>query len=352
MDPLVSIIIPVFNRVDLLLETLESIKNQAYQNWECIIVDDGSTDNTYDVMEKFASKDKRFRIYKRPDKYLPGANGARNYGLDLSKGDFIQWFDSDDIMNTDFLSAKVDAFQTHPETQSVVSRFTFFDGSRISPNQLGFRKVFPEFYENMIAVKIPVWTSSVMFRRKFLIAIGERFDESLKRLQDYEFFSRIFIKYPHKVFLLNKSLCLEREHENAKTATFNVKKDKEMYETFYDANHKIISLLLAENKFTNNLENFFYSSHIKYISYSHELGYDNVQKNLSNLVISYLKNSKSYSRLLRFRIGYFLFSLIPVQNFFLVYEIKNPVVRSLTRNTKRVYKVLFKKGYLMEQLKK
>ena len=220
-NPLVSIIIPTYNRPDLLVETLDSVKNQKYQDWECIVVDDGSTDNTLDVLQEYALEDSRFRIYKRPDNYLPGANGARNYGLDLSEGEFIQWFDSDDIMNEDFISAKIETFQKYPDSQSIITRFTFFNNQGVTNNQLGFNKVFPEFHENMIAVKIPVWTPSIMFRKEFLLKIGERFDENIKRLQEYEFFSRIFVKYPHEKYLMNKSLCLVREHEHAKTFSFN-----------------------------------------------------------------------------------------------------------------------------------
>ena len=123
-----------------------------------------------------------------------------------------------------------------------------------------------------------------------------------------------------------------------------------MYETFYDANQKIISMLLTENKFTRNLQNYFFTNHIKYISYSQKLGYNDVKEKLNDLVKTYLKHSKSYLRLAKYRIGYFLFSHIPIQNFFLVYEIKNPALRVLNRNIKRVNKVLFKKGYLKEQL--
>jgi hypothetical protein len=255
-------------------------------------------------------------------------------------------------MNDDFLSAKVEAFKKFPDSQSVIARFTFFNSEGITPNQLGFTKVFPQFYENMLTVKIPVWTSSIMFRRKFLIEIGECFDENLKRLQEYEFFSRIFIKYPHKKKLLNKSLSLQREHENTKTVAFNEKKDREMYRTFYDANRKIVSLLMIENKFTNNLENFFYQNHLKYISYSKKQKYNDIAEELNDLVTDYLKYNNSSFRLFRYRVGYFFFKYIPIENFFLVFEVKNPVLRFLRRNINRVYKLFFKGEYLRKLRKK
>ena len=109
MQPLVSIIIPTFNRAHLIGETLDSVLAQTYQNWECLVVDDGSNDSTPRILEKYSQLDERFRYLERPD-YLPkGGNAARNYGFEHSKGDYVQWFDDDDIMHVgDCGSRKMD----------------------------------------------------------------------------------------------------------------------------------------------------------------------------------------------------------------------------------------------------
>jgi glycosyltransferase involved in cell wall biosynthesis len=96
-QPIVSIIIPTYNRAHLIGETLDSVLAQTYTNWECIIVDDGSTDNTDEVVEEYVKKDSRFKYYHRPDEHLPGGNGARNYGFKMSKGEYVNWLDSDDL---------------------------------------------------------------------------------------------------------------------------------------------------------------------------------------------------------------------------------------------------------------
>ena len=72
-NPLVSIIIPTYNRAHLIGETLDSVLAQTYQNWECIIVDDGSSDNTDDVVNDYVKKDPRFKYYYRPDEHLPAS---------------------------------------------------------------------------------------------------------------------------------------------------------------------------------------------------------------------------------------------------------------------------------------
>src|SRR5690606_30981203 len=105
--PLVSIIIPTFNRAHLIGETLDSVIAQTYQNWECIVVDDGSTDDTAKVMEAYTAKDSRIQYHHRPPEHKPGGNGARNYGFKMSRGEYVNWFDSDDIMLPDFLEFKV-----------------------------------------------------------------------------------------------------------------------------------------------------------------------------------------------------------------------------------------------------
>src|SRR5690606_1544911 len=100
MTFLVSIVIPTYNRAHFVGETLNSVLAQTHQNWECIIVDDGSTDNTEDVIKKFLEKDKRFQFYKRPDDRVKGPNACRNYGFEKTKGDYINFFDDDDLMVT------------------------------------------------------------------------------------------------------------------------------------------------------------------------------------------------------------------------------------------------------------
>ena len=80
MSDLVSIIIPTYNREHLIGETLNSIIAQTHTNWECIVVDDGSTDNTEEVLKNYKEKDKRFIFLKRPDNLPKGANTCRNIG--------------------------------------------------------------------------------------------------------------------------------------------------------------------------------------------------------------------------------------------------------------------------------
>src|SRR5690606_36406107 len=96
----------------LLRETLDSVLAQSYTNWECIVVDDGSIDDTEILLCSYKETDMRFQYHNRPDTYLSGGNGARNYGFDLSKGEYIHWFDSDDLILPTMIETKLNYFET------------------------------------------------------------------------------------------------------------------------------------------------------------------------------------------------------------------------------------------------
>ncbi|AEE20035.1 glycosyltransferase involved in cell wall biosynthesis [Dokdonia sp. Hel_I_63] len=95
---MISIIIATYNRAAYIGETLSSIINQTYTDFECIIIDDGSTDNTSDIVAAITKEDSRFTYIIRPETVKKGANHSRNYGYSLSKGNYVKFFDSDDVM--------------------------------------------------------------------------------------------------------------------------------------------------------------------------------------------------------------------------------------------------------------
>src|SRR5688500_10558850 len=96
-DPIVSVVIPVYNRVTLIQETLQSIIDQIYPYWEAIIVDDGSTDGSYDLVLKIAESDRRIKAFRR-DREPKGAPVCRNIGVTKSAGQFLIFLDSDDLL--------------------------------------------------------------------------------------------------------------------------------------------------------------------------------------------------------------------------------------------------------------
>ena len=100
LQPLISVVIPAYNAGQFLDKTLESVLSQTYENWECIIVNDGSTDNTESVVKKWCEKDARFRYFYKENS---GASDTRNLGIKEARGEYIAFLDADDLYMPNFL---------------------------------------------------------------------------------------------------------------------------------------------------------------------------------------------------------------------------------------------------------
>lgn len=123
MMPLVSIIVPCYNQAQYLPETLDSVLAQTYPNWECIIVNDGSPDNTEEIAKQYCNKDERFKyLWQRNS----GVSVARNNGIALSKGDFLQFIDSDDVLELDKLNQQVGFLIENEHVDIVYSGSRYF----------------------------------------------------------------------------------------------------------------------------------------------------------------------------------------------------------------------------------
>ena len=105
---MVSIIVPCYKQAHYLDEALQSVFNQSYAQWECIIVDDGSPDNTKEVSEKWIARDKRFRYLSKKN---GGLSSARNYAISRADGEYILPLDADDKISKDYLSLAIKEFQ-------------------------------------------------------------------------------------------------------------------------------------------------------------------------------------------------------------------------------------------------
>jgi glycosyltransferase involved in cell wall biosynthesis len=118
---LVSIIIPTYNRAHLIAETLESVANQTYKDFECLVVDDGSTDDTQAVVEEFCKKDARFTYLSRPTNREKGANACRNFGFENAKGSYVNWLDSDDLLLDSHIEMHLALHKNKPEIDASIT---------------------------------------------------------------------------------------------------------------------------------------------------------------------------------------------------------------------------------------
>lgn len=179
MSILVSIIIPCYNQAHFLNETLESVANQTYSNWECIIVNDGSPDHTGLVANAWCEKDNRFRYHKKRN---GGLSSARNAGINISKGEYILPLDSDDIIDKNFLISLVPEL-IKDESLAIVSCYSKFFTDKIS-NIVNELKPNGDTYFYMLYVNQLVATS--LYRKKCWEQVGG-YDESMnKGFEDWE----------------------------------------------------------------------------------------------------------------------------------------------------------------------
>lgn len=124
MSLLVSIIVPCYNYGNFLSETLDSVLCQTYNNWECLVIDDGSTDNTREVADIYINKDSRIKYFYQENR---GLSAARNHGLDVSTGDFIQFLDADDLLEERKLEIHHTYLSDNPNIDIVYGSMIRFD---------------------------------------------------------------------------------------------------------------------------------------------------------------------------------------------------------------------------------
>jgi glycosyltransferase involved in cell wall biosynthesis len=208
-QPLVSIIIPTYNRAHLIGETLDSVVAQTYENWECIIVDDGSSDNTDEVVDEYVKKDSRFKYYHRPDEHLQGGNGARNYGFKMSQGQYVNWFDSDDLMLPEMLELKVKAMlEKHIDFVICSGKSSDSELNNIKNKIVSIDQ---DLYESYTLWESKIMLPSVLFERFYLLN-KTLFNENLIRSQENEFFSRVFFQMDYDYSLIFNPLYIYRQH--------------------------------------------------------------------------------------------------------------------------------------------
>lgn len=187
--PLLSVIIPTFNCEKYVGEMIESIINQTYKNWKLIVVDDGSTDNTYKILVKFAEIDNRITVLNR-DRAPKGGQTCRNLGFENSKGSkYVIFFDADDVVAPYCLSQRVKYMEDNPRLDfSIFPARTF---SEKIENNKGTYYGYKIFQENDLvtfftsATPFVVWNN--IYKRDSLELKGINWDEKVLSLQDSDF---------------------------------------------------------------------------------------------------------------------------------------------------------------------
>lgn len=254
MDKLISIIIPTYNRASLISETLKSILAQEYTNWECILVDDHSTDNTVAVVNEYVKKDDRFQLFTRPSNLKKGPNSCRNVGYKFSKGYYIYWFDSDDILIPEALNERIKAF--NETTDMVVAKAVFFDsvtGATLFTNTIQSEQLIEDYFCGAITFYVsgPLWKKTFLEQQVCL------FDESIRYLDDWDFNLRMLYQNPNIIYI-NAPLFKYRSHPNSLSKQINYLNVVEL-KSEIKARNKHLSILIRLNMVSPAIKKYLLS---------------------------------------------------------------------------------------------
>jgi len=198
--PKVSVIIPAYNRAYSLREAIDSVLSQSYNDLELIVVDDGSTDETQEIVSSYIPK--LAYIYQERQ----GVSAARNKGIACAHGDYLAFLDSDDLWLKDKLNLQMKFMESRPEALICYTEEIWIrKGVRVNPMKK-HRKYSGMIFEHCLPLCI-VSPSSVLIAHSLLEKTGE-FDEELEACEDYDLWLRISAQYP--IYLIDTPLIVKR----------------------------------------------------------------------------------------------------------------------------------------------
>ncbi|KUO69201.1 MAG: hypothetical protein APF83_05155 [Lutibacter sp. BRH_c52] len=229
ITPKVSIIVPCYNQSQFMNAALQSVLEQTHQNWECIIVNDGSTDKTNEIAGKWVEKDNRFVYFKKEN---GGLSSARNLGLENAKGHYIQFLDSDDCIAKTKLEISLQQLNSsiNEGVNVVISNFRMFVDTpenttapycNLNEQMFNFESILYQWEESFtIPIHCGLFESSLF--KSF------RFPENLKAKEDWVMWVSLFYKGCSTIFI-NESLAFYRRNPKSMTVT------KDMFPDFIQA---------------------------------------------------------------------------------------------------------------------
>lgn len=315
--PIISIIIPIYNTEDYLVDCFDSIINQSYRNFEVILVNDGSTDNSYKICQSYVTKDSRFRLFSKSN---GGVSSARNLGLTKAKGKWISFIDSDDSIKSGTLEL-VSKFK-HINIDIIQFGFIKHNKNRrkeFAPIKNMIYEGVELFYKNNDFRTYPLW---VFFIKREIIANNKLFfTENLKYAEDLEFTSKCLL-------LSNNIATVSSSYYN-----YNVRENSAMQKIFSYVNAKM-HLDVAKNIFRfsekyKERKNLFIKSRVIYMIKS----FFSILAETPNSEINYKIANKDYKSLFNavMKGGYynlfFIVSFIDVRIYVYLMRLKSKYIK-------------------------
>ena len=216
MDPLISVIVPCYNQAQYLPEALQSLLDQDYPNWECIIVNDGSPDNTEEIALQWVEKDKRIKYFYKENS---GVSATRNYGVSKANGKYILPLDGDDKISNEYITKAIKILESSTETKLVYSDVMFFGAKdqELRRPEYNFEKM---LFDNLICV-------SGIFRKEDFLKSGGYNTNMAEGLEDWDFWLS-FIKREDMVVKLEGFHIYYRIKEISRSQSIDFAKNEQL----------------------------------------------------------------------------------------------------------------------------
>lgn len=254
-NPLVSVIIPTFNRRTLLLEAIKSVQAQTYQNFEVLVIDDGSTDNTKEAVENI--DDPKIKYFWQNNTGLPAV--ARNNGLRKARGEYIAFLDSDDLWLPQKLEKQLKIFSEKKNLLLMATNACYFKDGYCEPAAFLLKDVYLNFRTELVSNRIN--NSGAVMRSEVIESVGFQ-DENpdLRTVEDYDYWLRILKYRDDSAYVMKEQMVKLRLHPSQST----------IYSKDSNSSYKKVNLILD-----------------KYVDYDKSL-VEHIRKNLKNIELKLL----------------------------------------------------------------
>lgn len=289
MKDLISVIVPIYQVEDYLIECLDSIINQEYTNLEIILVDDGSKDKCPKICDDYKLKDNRIKVIHKPN---GGLSDARNAGLEIAKGKYICFVDSDDVLNKNFIMTLYNNIKTTDADISICDFLSIKTISDISDDNITNNlklytkeEILNDFYKKQSLRLVLAWNK--LYKREIWNNI--RYPKG--KVHEDEFVIHYILDNINKLVISDSKLYYYRQRENSITSVYN-KKRLNALEALEDR-LEFYKKHSNEKMYNNTLYNFFFSirHHLKQMKGIKE--FNEIEKDLKK------KNKQVYKKLLK-----------------------------------------------------
>lgn len=296
---LFSIIIPVYNKGEYLSSCLECLLNQTYSNFEIICINDGSTDNSLEILERFVQKDNRIKVFSQENK---GASATRNLGIEKAQGEYLLFCDADDKFKPELCEVVAKNIKKNPVDVVAFAHEDYVDGKFNSVSFKNLQKLKKDnSLKNQLDLQIYIWEKA--FRRDFIIKNEIQFPIGIKNAEDVIFCLKTLFSGATYLYIEEALYCYSREMKGKSTFTNHngINNDLEAYKYFIETD--IYKNLNKKEKIT--VTNFFIRGSIKYYKTlqltEHKEKLINDLRKLSNVVINQFGLKTSLIKMRSFR---------------------------------------------------